>query len=488
MKGRGHYIGGEWVGAKGAALARENPSTGTIDWDGHSATEAEVDSALVAANAAVEEWAGTTLPLRIQKIQAVAEGYRARKSQLAEAICRQTGKPRWEAGTEVDAMIAKAAVSIAAQEQRRSESSRELGEISAVARFRPVGVFGVLGPFNMPGHLPNGHIMPAVLAGNTVVFKPSELTSAVGQIVAEVWGDAGLPPGVFNMVQGGGPTGAALVANERVDGILFTGSHAVGAAIHRQLGGHPEKMLALEMGGNNPLIVWDCTDLQAAAYCIVQSAFITSGQRCSCARRLIVADGDADAIVKALTAMIGLIRVGLYTDDPEAFMGTVISSAAAQRLLAMQAQMIARGGKPIIQMRGDARSPALLWPGLIDMTSTLPDDTEIFGPLLQLFRVGDFEGAIRVANQTRYGLSAGIISDRAELCSTFRSRIRAGVIAVNRPMTGARSDLPFGGVGCSGNHRAGASFAVDYCTDPVAIVAGKAVALPSTPAPGIQLK
>lgn len=463
-----------------------NPSTGQIAWEGNAAAAEEVERAVRAAKDAGGAWAETSLVERERKILAVADGYRARETELVQAICLQTGKPRWEANAEVDSMIAKAAISIAAQRERRSPSSRAIGDVTAATRYVPVGVMAVLGPFNMPGHLPNGHLMPAVLAGNTVVFKPSEQAPLVGEIVGQIWESAGFPAGVFNLLQGGAETGTHLVSNDQIDGVLFTGSFAVGAAIHRALAGHPEKLLALEMGGNNPLIVWDCSDVEAAAYLIVQSAFITSGQRCSCARRLIVADDAAgQRLMERLQTMIAGIRVGLYTDEPEPFMGTVISSGAADRLLSAQDHLIQRGGKPLIQMRRDERSAALLHPGLIDMTGIPRDDEEIFGPLLQVIRVSDFDAAIQEANQTRYGLAAGLLSDRPELYEQFRRRIRAGVVNFNRALTGARSDLPFGGLGFSGNHRPSASFAADYCCDPVAALESARVALPDVLPPGI---
>ena len=181
------------------------------------------------------------------------------------------------------------------------------------------------------------------------------------------------------------------------------------------------------------------------------------------------------------------IRVGLYMDDPEPFMGPVISEKAAEMVLEAQKDLIRRGGKPLLEMRRDARSPPLLWPGLIDVTGMAQDDEEIFGPLLRLIRVGDFDEAIQEANRTRYGLSAGLLSDRPELYEQFRAKIRAGVVNFNSPLTGARGDLPFGGVGASGNHRPGAYYAADYCRDPVASLESPRVSLPATPLPGLSV-
>jgi len=444
-----------------------------------------IDAAVAAAKSAASQWANTPQTVRNEKIQAVAAEYKRRKPEIAETICRQTGKPRWEAAIEVDAMVNKAAISIAAQAERCSPSSKLIGEVTASTRYRPIGVLAVLGPFNMPGHLPNGHLMPAVLAGNAVIFKPSELTPQVGQIMADIWASADLLSGVFNLVQGGADVGAALVSQADIDGILFTGSRNVGGAISKLLADHPDKMLALEMGGNNALIVWDCSDLAAAALVIVQSAFITSGQRCSCARRLIVPVGPAgDAIVDRLIQTMSRIRIDLYTDDPEPFMGPVISPKAADAILLAQLDLIHRGGKTLVEVRRDSRNAALLKPGLIDMTGAKQRDEEIFGPLLQLIRVRDFDAAIAAANQTQYSLSAGLLSDRPELFEKFRANVRAGIVNFNSPLTGARSDLPFGGIGSSGNHRPSAYFAADYCRDPVASLESPRVV--TTNLPGIN--
>ncbi len=433
-----------------------------------------IQPAVSAAKAALEKWAATPIADRAGKIEKIAAGYRAHKANLGECISRQTGKPRWESALEVDAMVGKASISITAQTQRRT--------VTENIAYRPIGILGVLGPFNMPGHLPNGHLIPAVLAGNTVVFKPSELTPEVGELMSEIWTAADLPAGVFNLVQGGAEVGNALTTHPDIDGILFTGSYSVGSAIHRALAGHPEKLLALEMGGNNPLIVWDCDDLDAAAYSILQSAYITSGQRCTCARRLIIQPGTQ--LIERLTKMIARIRIGLYKDMPEPFLGPVISPAAAQKLLQTQSDL---KGRAIVEMKLDSRSPALLNPGLMDMTGVPSPDVEVFGPLLQVIEVPNFDAAILEANRTRYGLAAGLLSDRPEFFEQFRARIRAGVLSFNRPTTGARSDLPFGGVGFSGNHRPSALFAADYCTDPVASVQTARVTMPDKLSPGIEL-
>ncbi|HMB95888.1 MAG TPA: succinylglutamate-semialdehyde dehydrogenase, partial [Tepidisphaeraceae bacterium] len=338
---------------------------------------------------------------------------------------------------------------------------------------------------NFPGHLPNGHIMPALLAGNTIVFKPSELAPLVAEMTVKLWQDAGLPLGVLNLVQGGREVGQSLASHTGIDGIFFTGSFEAGRAINRANADQPGKILALEMGGNNPLIVHEVDDLAAAAYLTIQSAYITAGQRCSCARRLIVTN---EKFIDHLTAMIHKIIVGRYTDSPEPFMGPIISDVAAQKLQSAQDDLSKRGAKSIVKMKSIGPRPAILSPGLIDVTEMQNRaDEEIFGPLLQVIRAKNFDDAIAEANRTRFGLAAGLFSDDRASWEKFYRATRAGVVNWNRPLTGASGLLPFGGVGCSGNNRPSAYFAADYCSYPIASMEMAHLKMPQQIVPGISI-
>jgi succinylglutamic semialdehyde dehydrogenase len=394
----------------------------------------------------------------------------ARASAFAEALSRETGKPLWETKAEVGAMLAKVETSIAAQAERAGEREAAATFGRSVLRHRPHGVTAVLGPFNFPGHLPNGHIAPALLAGDVVVFKPSEETPLAGRLAAECWEAADLPPGVFNLVQGGRETGAALLAGE-IDGLLFTGSAAAGAHFRRAFVDRPEVILALELGGNNPLVAWEGADPRAAAAVIVQSAFITTGQRCSCARRLIVPRGPAgDAVVEATAALAARLRIGAWSEGPEPFMGPLISVQAARAARAAVDGLQALGAAARLPfLRPDsAPTEAFVGPAILDVTGLSVPDEEIFAPVLQVTRVSDVDAAIDAANATRFGLAAGLISDDADLWRRFLNRSRAGVVNWNRPTTGAAGTAPFGGLGASGNHRPSAYYAADYCAYPVA--------------------
>ena len=448
-------------------LVSHDPSTGEVVWFGEAG---DADAAVGAAGAAFPAWSRLPVDERAAILTAYRDLVRADVDGFARLISRETGKPFWETRTEVASVAAKVDISIEAYAARTGTRIADVPAGRQAVRHKPHGVLAVLGPYNFPAHLPNGHIVPALLAGNTVVFKPSEHTPAVAEHMAGLWRAAGLPAGVLNLVQGAGDTGRAVAAHPGLDGLLFTGSAATGFALHRAFAGAPHKMLALEMGGNNPLVVWDAPDIEAAAALVVQSAYLSSGQRCTCARRLIVEDGRAGPLIGALTALIDRLIVDQPFAEPQPFMGPVIDAHAAQRLEEAYQHQVDQGARVLRAMRRLDDARPFLSPALIDVTGMVPDDDEHFGPLLQLTRVPDFDAALAIANATSFGLSAGLIGGDAALYDRFRSGVRAGVVNWNRPTTGAASNAPFGGVGYSGNHRPSAYYAADYCAWPVASV------------------
>jgi succinylglutamic semialdehyde dehydrogenase len=461
-----------------------NPATGEKVWTGSAASPAEVSAAVARATAAARGWSRTPVAEREACLRRFAQALETNRTAIAEAISREVGKPHWESLTEVTSMIGKVELSITAHARRNADFTGG----PAITRFRPHGVVAVFGPFNFPGHLPNGHIVPALLAGNTVVFKPSEHTPLVAELTATAWRESGLPAGVLEVVQGGRDTGAALVDDPGLDGLFFTGSARTGLWLAEKFARTPEKILALELGGNNPLLVWSPGDLRAAALLTVQSAYLTAGQRCTCARRLILPAGPAgDAFLAELVRVIGNIRVGAFTDQPEPFMGPVISAAAAGQVIAAQQELLSRGATALVTTRSLRPATGLVSPGLIDVTTVKERrDEEIFGPLLQVIRVPDFDTAITEANATRYGLAAGLIADDAALYVRFREEVRAGLINWNQQLTGASGAAPFGGVGRSGNHRPSAFFAADYCAYPVASIEVPELKLPAVLPTGLN--
>jgi succinylglutamic semialdehyde dehydrogenase len=462
------FIDGVWREGRGETFSSVDPAKGEAVWSGAAADALDTEDALRAAHKAFPAWAATPLEERIALARAYGERLKARAEDIARDIARETGKPLWEARTEVAGMVGKVEVSIRAQAERAGSRAAEAAFGRSVLRHRPHGVMAVLGPFNFPGHLPNGHIVPALLAGDTVVFKPSEETPLTGANLARAWKEAGLPSGVLNLVQGGRDTGASLIAG-KIDGLLFTGSAGAGAHFRRVFVDRPEVILALELGGNNPLIAWD-GDPVAAASVIAQSAFITAGQRCSCARRLVLPRGPrGDAILQALLALAARLTVGEWDSQDPRFMGALISVAAADRVRAAVAALVGQGARVLFAGEVPADlSPAFVAPTILDVTEITVADEEIFGPVLQVIRVDDFEAAIVRANDTAYGLAAGLITEDDALWEAFLDRSRAGVVNRNRPTTGAAATLPFGGLGASGNHRSSAYYAADYCAYPVA--------------------
>lgn len=430
----------------------------------------DADSEVAAARAAWADWTMTPLAERIDTLRRFAEVVRGRADAFADLIARETGKPLWEAKTEVDTVIAKVAISITAQAERAGERFTDQPGCGRMAlRHRPHGVLAVLGPYNFPAHLPNGHIVPALLAGNAVVFKPSEKTPATGAFLVECYHAAGVPEGVVRLLIGGPDQGRALAGHDAIDGLLFTGSARTGLALNRQFAERPEKILALEMGGNNPLLVWDDPDLDAAAVLIVQSAYTTAGQRCTAGRRLIVEDRLFDPLMAALTGLVDRLIVGAPHDAPAPFMGPVIDNEAAELLAMAFDKLVGMGASLIRPLERITPGLPLLTPAILDVSAVAerPDD-ELFGPVLQVSRVSDFKDAIAQANATRYGLSASLISPSRQRYDQFWTGIRAGIVNWNRPTNGAASSAPFGGIGWSGNHRPSAYYAADYCAYPVA--------------------
>ncbi|WP_300111701.1 succinylglutamate-semialdehyde dehydrogenase [Sphingobium sp.] len=444
-----------------------DPASRELVWEGPVAGSADCARAISTARAALPGWRALPVDDRIAIIRSYATILGDRRAELAQLISRETGKLLWESDAEVGSMIAKVEVSIKAHAERTGERAADMPFGRAVLRHRGHGVMAVLGPYNFPGHLPNGHIVPALIAGNAVVFKPSEITPATGAAMADAWTAAGLPDGLLTVVQGGRATGEALVAGD-IDGLLFTGSAGAGAALRRALVDRPHVIMALELGGNNPLIAWDSPD--DAASIIINSAFITTGQRCSCARRLIVPEGaTGDAIVEATAALSARLPIAAWNEQGEAFMGPLVSDQAAASAHRAVSDLIARGARVIRPFEGvDDRSAAFVTPAILDMTGVDAPDAEIFAPVLSVMRVPDFDAAMATANATSFGLSAGLISQDEALWRRVVEESRAGVVNRNRPTTGAAGNMPFGGLGASGNHRPSAYYAADYCAYPIA--------------------
>ena len=443
------------------------PATGNELWRGAAS---DVDREVAIARGAWPAWASKAVAFRSEALRRFADRVKAEGEVLADLIARETGKPLWEARTEVESVANKVDISIKAYAERTPNRRIEgaMGLRNAV-RHKPHGTLAVLGPYNFPAHLPNGHIVPALLAGNSVVFKPSEKTPAVGAKLVELFHSAGVPEEVLRLVIGGPDAGKALAGHDGLDGLLFTGSARTGVALSRQFADKPGKILALEMGGNNPIVVWDTADIATAAILVVQSAFLSAGQRCSNARRLIVKESMAEPLLEAVKTLSNRLIVDHPHADPAPYMGPVIDNEAADHLTESFLILMSNGGQVIRHMSRPVAGRPFLTPGIIDVTA-MPErpDVEHFGPLLQVVRVESFEAAIAEANNTSFGLSASLVGGTPQLYDQFWANARAGVINWNRPTNGASSAAPFGGIGLSGNHRPSAFYAADYCAYPVA--------------------
>ena len=433
-----------------------------------------VQFATRAAREAFRGWSGLPLEKRVAYLRRLRDVYVAHEAELAETIARETGKPLWEAKTEAKSMVAKIDITLdfsmkLVAEERIADA---LPGVDGVVRHRPRGVMAVLGPFNFPGHLPNGHIIPALATGNTVVFKPSEMTPAVGQLMAQMFEKAEFPKGVFNLVQGEAETGRRLVSDDQVDGVLFTGSYETGLKIKQKTIDHHWKLLALEMGGKNASIVWRDADLNKAIYESTIGSFVSAGQRCSCTSRLILHRSIADRFVETFYATAKKLTIGHWSGDP--FMGPLINADAVEKYLRFQEIAQREGAERL--MRGKAldvgREGYYVTPSICLVKEFREDSvyqkSEIFGPNVAIYVVDEFEEALKINDSTGFGLAMSVFSKDKSLYAEAVQRSRVGIVNWNRTTNGASSRLPFGGIGKSGNDRPTAHFAVYYCTVPVA--------------------
>lgn len=483
-----HIIGGrELTGASGADATSLDPYTGEVVWSCADVDGAGLDEAVSSARSAFPAWSRRTFEERVSIVERFTQLVKDESERLALLIAREAGKPIWESKIEVNSLVTKLAASVDAYKLRCAELGREVKGLQSKTRFVPHGVMAVLGPFNFPASMANSHITPALLAGNTVIFKPSELTPQTGVEVARLWQRAGLPPGVLSCLSGGRATGQRLVAHDGIDGVLFVGSHAAGLSILRTLVDKPEKIAALEMGGNSPLVVYDYDKDKedAVLSVIVQSAFLSGGQRCSAARRLLVPASDT-RIVDALKRKLTAIRIGHYQATPEPYYGPSIRAPAALAAVNRFKELSDAGASALLTPAISGPAETMVSPGLIDVTDCSADrDEEIFGPVLKVIRYRDLDEAIEIANATRFGLSAGIISKERGIYDEFYRRVRAGIVNWNQQLTGATTFAPFGGAKQSGNNRPAGFLSTDYCSRAVASFEVEADKLAVAQSPGL---
>ena len=435
---------------------------------------AHVDEAIAAAKKAYLPWAKLTLDERKKYLLRLKEAFEFYKKEMIEAICRDTGKPIWDATSEANNLANKIDITLNHSLSLVAETHlpNALPQVEGVIRHKPRGVMAVLGPFNFPAHLPNGHMIPALISGNTVVFKPSEQTPYVAQVYAQCVQKAELPAGVFNMVQGDGETGRRMAAHQDIDGILFTGSYEVGLKIKQETLNHYWKLLALEMGGKNATVVWNDADLDKAVYETLIGAYMTSGQRCSCTSRVILHKDIAEKFTERFYQAAKKLTIDHWSENP--FMGPLINAAAVEKYVRFQeianrenCESLMRGKQLELSHKGHYVTPSIHLVKKFDPNSVY-QKSEIFGPNVAIYQTDDFDETLSIVNSTGFGLAMALFGKDRGMYEKALLEARVGLLNWNRTTNGASSRLPFGGMGKSGNDRPSAHYAIQYCTVPVA--------------------
>lgn len=463
------FINNKFTKGLGEDFHSINPSSQEIIWQGKTASEDQVNNAVDAAKKAFKVWSKLSLEKRLKFLDKYNLLLEEKQEHLANLISKEIGKNINDAKMETKIMLGKFKTALEAYKERTGTKEKEIKDSISLTKHKPHGVCAVFGPYNFPGHIPNGHIIPALIAGNTIVFKPSNYVPKFSEEWLRLFYEAGFPDGVINMVQGESETGEILSRHDDIKALFFTGSSRVGEILHKNFATKLDKVLALELGGNNALVIDNDTPIEKAVETAITSAFVSNGQRCTCARRIIIIEKDSFA-TKFITHFKEKAR-DLEIAKPEAgkFMSCLISKEQADFVLAKQEQYKKNGAKIILPANKHALGPAYITPSIIEITG-YDKDEEVFGPFVKIYRAKDLEEAIKITNDTRYGLVTGIVTKNKEHFETFYNEVNTGLINWNAPTTGAMGIAPFGGTGLSGNHRPSGYYAADYCAYPVASV------------------
>ena len=468
-----NYIGGHWIAAStGETFESRNPANGEVVGQVARSGAADVDTAVKAAEAAFDSWRLYPAPRRAEIIFRAAETMVRRKEELARLMTREMGKVLAE--TRGDVQEAIDMTYYMAGEGRRAfgvTTPSELPNKFAMAVREALGVVAAITPWNFPLAIPAWKVVPALVLGNTVVFKPSSETPILGAALVEMLVDAGLPPGVLNLVQGSGPTaGEALIRHPGVHLISFTGSNEVGQHVAAEAA-RSGKRLSMELGGKNAIIVMDDADLELAVEGIIWSAFGTSGQRCTAASRVIAQSGIKPRLVEALADRTASLRLGDGL-DPKTDVGPVINPSQLEKI--GRAVDVAREEGARVLVGGETASDGQMGLGNFYRPTLLDRVTpemrcareEIFGPVTAVLEVADLEEAIRVNNGVTYGLSTSIYTRDVNRAFRAMRDIRTGLVYVNAGTIGAEIHLPFGGMRQTSNgHREAGQAALDVYSE-----------------------
>ena len=443
-----HFIGGERVSAETPHASLNPSNTDDVVARFPAGGQAEVDAAVQAARQAFPAWSEASPELRSDCLDRIGETILKRREEIGRLLSREEGKTLAE-GVGETARAGRIFKYFAGEALRRHgqnlDSVRPGVEIQTYRQ--AVGVFSLIAPWNFPIAIPAWKTAPALAFGNTVVLKPAGPTPATAAALAEIIYEAGVPPGVFNLVFGGSDAGEALVRHPGVDGISFTGSQRVGhsvaaAAVARQA------RVQLEMGGKNPLVVLDDADLERAVAIALDGSYFATGQRCTASSRLIVSAGIHDRFVAALVARLEALRVGDAL-DPQTQMGPAVTAEQLQQNLRYVDLAQSEGGRLLtggqrlrLATPGYYMSPALITETSQDMRI---NREEVFGPVASVVRVKDYEEALALANAGEFGLSAGIVTNSLKHARHFQRSVRAGMVMVNLATAGVDYHVPFGG-------------------------------------------
>lgn len=492
----GDYIQGEFVKIKRkddewSVVSPADLQDKIIDVQSESE---HVEKACLAAKSAFRAWASKSVSERKEYLLKLKQEFTNRAAEMAECISRETGKPLWETKLEAQALSSKIDITLEHSLKLVSDEriANALPNVEGVIRHKPRGVMAVIGPFNFPAHLPNGHIIPALITGNTIVFKPSDKTPATGQLYAEIIHAAGFPAGVFNLVQGRAQLSRRLVSHADVDGVLFTGSYDVGLKIKQDTMEHYWKLLALEMGGKNTTLVWEDADITKAVYETLIGAYFSTGQRCSCTSKIVLHKSIRDKFLTAFHDAAKKIKIGHWSEP--VFMGPLISEDSMNNYLKFQevakregCELLMRGKALELNKSGYYVSPSI---SLVDKfnPNSIYQKTEIFGPNVAVYTVDNYEEAVEIINSGGYGLVSAVFTKNKSLYETLLIDARVGLLNWNRTTNGASSRMPFGGMGKSGNDRPSGHFAVQYCTVPVSSLEDMTPFDPGKVAVGIEYK
>jgi aldehyde dehydrogenase (NAD+) len=467
-----NLIDGEWTGAStGETFTVTNPADpsdaiGTFPSSGPP----DVDAAVEAASNAFPSWKNTPAPQRGPILRKAGDLLAERKDEIARSMTREMGKPFFETKGDVQEAIDTAYYT--ASETRRlfgHTVPSELPDKMNMSIRQPVGVCGIITAWNFPVAVPSWKIFPALAAGNTVIFKPSEEAPNSGRLFVQTLLDAGLPDGVLNIVNGAGETGQSLVEHPKVDAVGFTGSYEVGTSIAETCG-RLNKRVSLEMGGKNPMIVMDDADLELALEGVIWGAFGTTGQRCTATSRLICQDGIHDEFVQMIEDEARTLTLGDGNED-DTDVGPLINQAALDKVaryveIGQEEGATLEFGGSLAQV--DGLDGYFFEPTVfsdVDPSMRIARE-EIFGPVLSVFEVNSYDEAVKLANDTKYGLSSSIYTQNIQEGFRAMRDVEAGITYVNGPTIGAEAHMPFGGVKGTGNgHRDGGWAAFEFFTE-----------------------